>query len=143
MTSFSRTCYAFDTHFLRSLFATTPHEWVEKTQGTGANVFDKNILFFPFDANGQKSLFVVLGANNIRDYTRRGFKGSRPCILHLDPNNTVRGRHDHHAVGDKLRTWMNKLWRWENEEDDVMVTPFNKRSMPTVRPYGTSVLMLI
>ena len=49
------------------------------------NVFDRNILMFPFDARGHKSLFVVIGAANIRTYTARGFKGDRPCILHIDP----------------------------------------------------------
>ena len=137
MTSTSAISHAFDTHFLRVLFATTPQLWVENIHEMGINIFDHNILLFPFEASGYKSLFIVLGANNIRNYTQRGFSGSRPCVLHLDPHNAVRGRHDHHAVADKLRTWMNRLWRWENAEDDHLLMPFNKRSMPSVRPYST------
>ena len=141
MTSCSGTSHAFDTHFLRLLFATSPRQWVEKYEDTGINIFDKNVLFFPFHASGHKSLFVVLGAHNIRNYTQRGFKGSRPCILHFDPHEFVRGRHDHNAVADKLRTCLNSLWRWEHSENDHMIMPFNKRTLPNVRPYGTLIIL--
>ena len=136
MVSGSGSTHAFDTHFLRRLFATTPSRWVQSMGGSGLNIFDHNVLLVPFDASGHKSLFVIIGANNIRQYDTRFFRGSRPCILHLDPNDALRGRHDHHAIADKLRTWLNRIWRWENAENDYTVMPFNKRTMPHVRPYG-------
>lgn len=131
---------AFDTNFLRVLFATSPSQWVQ----SGINIFDFNLLLMPFDANGHKSLFVVIGAKNIRSYTHKGFKGSRPCILHFDSTNcspsrhhTSRGRHDHNVVADKLRTWMNRIWRRQHDDVDHLLMPFNKRSMPILTPYGT------
>ena len=137
MVSGSGSTHAFDTHFLRLIFATSPSQWVRSMGATSLNIFDQNVLLVPFDASGHKSLFVIIGSNNIRDYTRRGFSGSRPCILHLDPNDALRGKHDHHAVADKLCTWLNRIWRWEHAENDYNVMPFNKRTMPNVRPYGT------
>ena len=137
MTSSSTKIYTFDTHFLRVLFSTSPSHWVDMITQTDINVFDYNALIFPFEASGHKSLFLVFGGKNIRNYTQRGFKDSRPCIIHFDPNDAQRGRHDHNAVADKLRTWLNKVWRYETSENDYMIMPFNKRSIPILRPYGT------
>ena len=129
--------HAFDTNFLRVLFASSPSHWERAMCETSLNIFDHNVLMIPFDANGHKSLFVIIGAKDIRTYSTCGYSGSRPCILHLDPNDALRGKHDHHAVADKVRTWLNRIWRWEHAENDCNVMPFNKRTMPIVRPYGT------
>ena len=136
LTCGSSTTCAFDTNFLRYLFASSPSQWVHRNCDREINVFDCNVLLFPFEARGYKSLFAVIGAGNIRSYTTRGFSGDRPCILHLDPTNTPRGRHNPHAVGDKIHIWLNKLWRWTHDSSDHLVMPFNKRSMPVCRPYG-------
>ena len=136
MVSGSHSTHAFDTHYLRVLFAASPSQWVRSMGGTKFKISDQEVLLFPFDASGHKSLFVIIGANNIRNYTAKGFKGNRPCIVHLDPNDALRGKHDHHAVSDKLRTWLNRIWRWEHSENDFNVMPFNKRTIPHVRPYG-------
>ena len=137
VTSSSTNTHTFDTNFLIVLFSTSASHWVEIIGQAGINIFDYNVLLFIFDASGHKTLFLVLGGKKTRSYTCRRFKDSRPCIIHFDPNNQLCGRHDHHAIADKLRTWLNKLWRSENTENDRMIMPFNKRSMPSLQPYGT------
>ena len=137
MTSSSTNTHTFDTHFLRVLFSTSPSHWIDMISQAGINIFDYNALLFPFDASDHKSLFLVLGGRNIRNYTRRGLKGSHPCIVHFDPKDALCGCHGHHTVADKLRTWLNKLWQSENTQNDHTIMPFNKRSMPSLPPYGT------
>jgi hypothetical protein len=121
---------------LRILFATSPPQWVKSGSESGLKIFDQNALLFPFEASGHKSLVVVVGAKHIRDYTKRSFQGNRPCIMHFDPHGAYIGRHNHHEIAEKLRTWLNKMWRWEHSESDNMVIPFNKRTLPNIRPYG-------
>ena len=128
--------HAFRTSFLRILFGTSPPQWVKACSESCLKIFDQNALMFPFDASGHKSLFVVIGANHIREYSKRAFKGNRPCIIHFDPNISYIGRHNHHEIADKLRTWLNKMWRWEHTESDRLVTPFNKRTLPVIQSNG-------
>ena len=136
MTCGLNTVQVFDTNFLRFLYASRPSQWISRMNQAETNVFDREILMFPFDAKGHKSLFVVIGASHIRDYTSPRFNGCRPCILHIDPNNSPSNRHDHHAVADKLRTWLNRLWRWQHDDSDHFLIPFNKRSMPISKNPG-------
>ena len=123
-----------DTHFLKSLFASSPLQLAREMCHQRTTVFDSEMMFVPFEACGHKSLFVIIGAGNISEYTKRGFKGSRPCILHLDPVISRCGRHDHHAVGEKLRLFLNTSWRRAQNVSDPLIMPFNKRSMPVCRP---------
>jgi len=136
MTTGMGTVQVFDTNFLSFLYASRPSQWISKMKEREGNVFDRNILMFPFDARGHKSLFVVIGAANIRTYTARGFKGDRPCILHIDPSDSPSDRHDHHAVAEKLRTWLNRVWRWQHDDSDHLLFPFNKRSLPLSKTTG-------
>ena len=66
--------HAFETSFLTRLFATSPPLWVQIIRRSKVNIFQSDILMFPFDVSGHKILFVMIGAHNIRDYTKRGFR---------------------------------------------------------------------
>jgi len=137
MTSGLARVHSFSINFLRLLYATKPGRFTKMNDTARIDIFEKEILLLPFEACGHKSLFVVIGANNIRQYTNtRRFHGSRPCILHLDPICSHRSRHNHRNVADKLRVWLNVLWRSTNNENDRFVMPFNKRSLPVIQPKG-------
>ena len=126
----------FGTGFTSTLFAAPPSKWMESLTAMDNKLCRHSFMLFPFDANGYKSLFVVVGAKNVRHYNGRQFKGSRPCILHLDPFDSPRGRHNSNAVADKLRTLLNIFWRADQSVTDPLIAPYNQRSLPLSRPYG-------
>ena len=98
------------------------------------------MLILPFDGNDQRSLFIIVGASSIRSYNKIGFKENRPCIIHYNPNKSVVSRHKSNYVCDKLRTWLNIVWRAQSHESDVHLQPFNKRTMPICTPIGESIV---
>ena len=121
---------------LSTIFATTPSQWTSKIIDRKLDIFDHKMLLLPFNGNGQTSLFVVVCPGHIREYSNKSYRGSRPCILHLDPNQSTSSSHDHNAVGERLLGWLNCLWRHKYEDNNPLSTPFNKRSMPLCRPDG-------
>ena len=134
--------FAFKSNFIRSIFAESPAEWIHKMKDSNLDVFNNNTLLLLFDGQGQKSLFVIIGARYIRDYSKIGFQKNRPCIIHLDPNRRSIRKHDSRQIADKLRTWLNRLWQNQNNEYDEMLMPFQKRTMPLSRPLGMYHLVL-
>ena len=72
-------------NFIESLLTTSSRHWIDQVKRHNVDIFSYNALFMPYQSDVQKSLFVVLGANNIKDYMKRGFAGTRPCVLHILP----------------------------------------------------------
>jgi len=118
MTSNINGIHSFDCNFLRTLFARSPSHWDHDMVKYDINVFDRDTLLMPFDAGGHKSLFVVIGAKHIKSYSSNKFQGNRPCIVHLDPTDTPHERHNHHAVSEKIRVWLNRMWRHQHDCTD-------------------------
>jgi len=134
MTCNVKTIRAFDTHFLKLLFATpSVISWDDALERQNTqDVLSRPFILLPFHASGYLSLFVVVGANNIRSYHKGTFKGARPCILHFDLCKQKRNGHNSSAVADKLRAWLNKVWRKQQGETDPSAAPFHKRSLPII-----------
>ncbi len=109
VTSKSQQTIAFKSNFVRSIFSQLPLQWTDTLDDMDIDVLNYNMVLLPFDAHDQMSLFVIVGAKYICDYTKIGFTKNRPCILHFDPCNNSRARHNHRQVADKLRTWLNQL----------------------------------
>lgn len=130
--------YSFKCCELQTIFATTPSNWIETMHWRGVDIFEHQILVLPFASNGQKSLFVIINATDIRTYHNKSHKGSRPCILHLDPNEKGTSTHDYGTVSERLRVWLNCMWRKKHNDNNPLSMPFNKRSMPLCRPSGKS-----
>ncbi len=59
--------HSFDTHFMKFLFVTPLLQLREKVRIKLINASDSNIFLIPFDARRHKSLFAVIGAENIQD----------------------------------------------------------------------------
>ena len=102
------------------------------------DIFDYDVLVLPFESNGHKSVFAILGARHIRDYMKHGFKEHRPCLLHVVPyHSQTQGQiHAYNASCAKLRAWLNVMWRVKRSKNDVASMPFTNRSMPLSRPRG-------
>ena len=124
--------------FIESLLRTSSRHWIDQVKRRTVDIFTYNVLIMPYQCGMQKSLFVVLGANNIKDYMKRGFTGTRPCILHILPYATSNRSqlHAYNQVFSTIRTWLNALWR-DNQCNGVQMSmPFTHRSMPLSRPFG-------
>ena len=102
------------------------------------NVFSHSLLVMPYLSGKHRSLFVVLGTNEINDYMKRGFTGTRPCILHIVPYATSdrRQSHTYNEVSTRIRIWLNALWRNSQCNDEFGSMPFTHRSMPTTRLFS-------
>ena len=94
--------YSFKSIELSTIFATTPSQWTGRITSTKLDIFYHKMLLLPFNRNGQTSLFVVICPGHIREYSNKTYGGSRPCILHLDPNESTSSSNDHHVIGERL-----------------------------------------
>ena len=99
------------------------------------DIFDYDVLVLPFESNGHKSVFAILGA---RHYMKHGFKEHRPCLLHVVPyHSQPQGKiHAYNASSTKLRPWLNAMWRVKRSNNDFASMPFTNCSMPLSRPLG-------
>ena len=125
-------------HFIDGLLRTSPRHWIDQVKWHNVNIFSHNLLVMPHQSGKHKSLFVVLGANNIKDYMKQNFNGTRPCILHIFPYATSNRSqlHTHSKVSSRIRTWLNALWRNSQYNNDFGSMLFTHRSMPMTTPYG-------
>lgn len=106
------------------------------------DIFLHDMLIFPFQFNGQSSLFIVLGAKHIKDYMKNTFCDTRPCILQILPYRDECTRDQSNAyneVSDKLRGWLNAMWRMAHRNEDKCSMPFTRRSFPLTQPPGECV----
>lgn len=129
---------AFPSNFIDNLLGTSSRQWTQQIKHPEIDIFSHNMLIMPFHSNGQKSLFVVFGAKHIKDYMKRGFSDTRPCILHILPYATsMQGQtHAHNQACLRLRVWLNALWRTTRCNNDFNSMPFTHRSLPMTRPFG-------
>lgn len=126
--------YSFSPTFLQALLAESPCNWPQLTGANRLDVFQYEGLFLPFVSNGSTTLFVVMGARNVSDYSKRTFNGNRPCILVFNPYENAQQRHNSMSLVNTIRHWLNKLWRAQTNGDHF-TSPFNHRSMPFCSPF--------
>ena len=128
----------FSSHFIDGLLGTSSKHWIAQTKRHNMNVFSHSLLVMPYLSGKHRSLFIVLGANNINDYMKHGFTGTRPCILHIVPYGTSDRRqlHAYNGVSSRIRMWLNALWQNGQCNDEFRSMPFTHRSMPMTRPFG-------
>ena len=124
--------------FIESLLRTSPRHWIDQVKRRNVDISTYNTLLMPYQSGTQKSLFVVLGANNIKDYMKRDFTGTRPYVLHILPYATSNRSqlHAYNQVSSTIRTWLNALWQNSQCDGVYMSMPFTHRSMPLSRPFG-------
>ena len=124
--------------FINYLIGTSIRQLIQNMDVGATDFFDYDVVIMPFEEDGQRSLFLVLGAGHIKDYMRCNFRKTRPCILHILPHETsTRAQmHAYNAASSRIRTWLNALWRAKYCEHAYDSMPFTHRSMPTTRPFG-------
>lgn len=138
-TCLNNTFRSFDTTWLRKIYATDASNWSQLPETADLDIFTYKGLLIPFSAEERTTLFVVLGAQNIRSYHKRNFKGDCPCILEINPCTDWILCHNSNGVADKIRAWLNRLWQDKNDSSDPNTIPFNKRSMPLHTPSGKAI----
>lgn len=124
------------TLFLSRILSTSTAQWPAFINDECKDIFRYDVLFLPFHAEGQWSLFMVLGCGRIKLYEKKSYNSVRPCIVHLQPSDWRTTRHHSASVADKIRTCLNVAWRDQNSEIDRLAMPFNKRSLPLCIPKG-------
>ena len=145
MTSF-RMCSGTDkilalpSGFIDNFLRMSVCQWTQQMEQCGVDVFLYNMIIMPFHHNGNKSLFVVMGAKHIKDYMKTGFNETRPWILHILPWATSMQGHNHayNQATTRLRVWLNALWQTMHCSDifDIASMPFTHRSLPFTQPFG-------
>ena len=74
--------------FINYLIGTSTRQWIRDMDVSATDFFYYDVVIMPFEEDGQRSLFVVLGAGHIKDYMKCHFRKTRPCILHVLPHET-------------------------------------------------------
>ena len=131
---------ALPSHFIDNLLKKSVRQWTQQRTQCGVDIFLYNVIIMPFHHNGNKSLFVVMGAKHIKDYMKTGFNETRPCILHILPWATsMRGQnHAYNQATTRLHVWLNALWQTMHCSDafDIASILFTHRSLPFTQPIG-------
>ena len=131
---------ALPSTFIDYLLGTSAPQWTQQLEHCAIDIFSYNMIIVPFRHDGNTSLFAVMGAKHIKDYVRRDFSETQPCILHILPCATIRQGHNHscNQAVTRLRVWLSALWRTTrcNNSFDVDSMPFSHRSLPFVQPLG-------
>ena len=129
---------SFPSNFIDNLLGTSSRQWIRQITHAELDIFVNNMLIMPFQSNGHKSLFVVLGAKHIKDYNKMGFNKTRPCIVHILPYaaSTRVQTHAYNQACLRMRVWLNAIWRTTRSNNDFESMPFTQRSLPMTRPFG-------
>ena len=59
--------------FVNYLIGTSTHQWIRNMDVSATEFFNYDVVIVPFEEDGQRSLFVVLGAGQIKDYMKCNF----------------------------------------------------------------------
>ena len=89
MSSCFENVFSHPFNFVGTLNASGKIHWVDSHERQAVNVFDHDVMFIPFEAHGQKLMFVLIGARNINDYLKVWFDDACPCIHHVVPYHST------------------------------------------------------
>ena len=131
---------ALPSGFIDNLLRTSVRQWTQQMEQCGVDIFLYNMIIMPFHHNGNKSLFVVMGAKHIKDYMKTKFNETRPCILHILPWATSMQGHNHayNQATIWFLVWFNTLWQTMHCSNGFYIAsmPFTHRSLPFTQPFG-------
>ena len=129
---------AFLPNFIDNLVGRLSQQWIQQLKHNEIDLFSHNMLVMPFQTQGQQSLFVVVGAKHIKDYMKKGFSKTWPCILHILPyaTSTRVQNNAYYQVCRRLRAWLNSLWQATRRNNDFESIQFTNTSLPMTRPFG-------
>ena len=101
------------------------------------NVFQCKVLVIPSMQDNHKSLFVVLGLQNVLNCGKNMGNCDHSCIIHLEVGKQVMNQSLVSITANKIRLLMNMLYRTQvGQENDKSVNPFSTSMMPLRWPEG-------
>ncbi len=127
--------FSFGLNFLSKLNA-HPHDcWIGIINRMNLDVFHCKLLVISSNQDNHKSLFVVIGLQNVVKHGCRLGNGDHPCILHLESGKRQLNHSLANVTAHNIRLLMNKLYRSHvKAENDISINPFSSRLMPLRRP---------
>jgi hypothetical protein len=101
------------------------------------NAFQFKVLVIPSMQDNHKSLFVVLGLQNVLNCGNNMGNCDHSCIIHLEVGNQVMNQSLVSIPANKIRLLINMLYCTHvGQENDKTFNPFSTRIMPLRRPEG-------
>jgi hypothetical protein len=111
--------------------------WVKIFTRLNVDVFQYKVLVIPSMQDNHKSLYVVLGLQNVLNCGKNKGNCDHTCIIHLEVGKQVMNQSLVSITANKIRLLMNMLHRTRiGQENDKTVNLFSTRMMPLRRPEG-------
>jgi hypothetical protein len=111
--------------------------WVKIVVWMNVDVFQYKLLVIPSTQDNHKSLYVVLGLQNVLDCGKNMGNCDHSRIIHLEVGKQVMNQSLVSITATKIRLLMNVLYcKHAGQENDKTVNPFSTRMMPLRRPDG-------
>jgi hypothetical protein len=105
--------------------------WVKIVTRINLNVFQFKVLVIPSMQDNRKSLFVVLGLQNVLNCGKNMGNCDHSCIIHLKVGEQFMNQSLVSITANKIRLLMNMLYRTQvGQENDKTLNPFSTRMMP-------------
>ena len=134
LTCTRKDCFSFGLNFLSKLNAHPHDRWVGIINRMNLDVFQYKLLIIPSNQDNHKSLFVLIGLQNVVKHGRRLGNGDHPSILHLESGKRQLNHSLANVTAHNIRLLLNKLYRSRiNAINDKTVNPFSSRLMPLRR----------
>jgi hypothetical protein len=105
--------------------------WVKIVARMNVDVFQYKLLVVPSTQDNHKSLYVVLGLQNVLDCGKNFGDCDHTCIIHLEVGKQVMNHCLVSITANKIRLLMNMLYQTcVGQDNDKTVNPFSTRLMP-------------
>jgi hypothetical protein len=127
--------HSFSCQFFDKLTLYPIDEWVNIFTQTNVNVFQFKVLIILSMQDNHKSLFAVLGLQNVLNCGKNMGNHDHSCIIHLEVGKQVMNQSLVSINANKIRLLMNMLYCTHvRQENDKTLNPFSTRMMPLRRP---------
>ncbi len=135
MTSGKSFIHSFNCQFFDRLSSYPSDVWVKIVAPMNVDVFQYKLLVIPSTQDNHKSLYVVLGLQNVLKCGKNIGDCDHTCMIHLEVGNQVMYHSLISITANKIRLLMNMLYQTRiGQENDKTVNPFSTRLMPLRRP---------
>ena len=129
--------YSFQTYFLTQLLRQDgPDELRFYTQRRNISLFNKKMIFFPFNGQDHWSLFVVINPGHIKSaYLWKKKIRDMPHLLYFD---SLGGNspHNQNEIARCIRCYLNRMWQMESPDEYDQSLPFSCHTFPLHRVTG-------
>ncbi len=103
--------HSFSCQFFDKLTLCPSDVWVKIVTQMNLNVFQFKVLVIPSMQDNHKSLFIVLGLQNVLNCGKNMGNRHHSCIIHLEVGKQVTNQSLVSITANKIRLLMNMLYR--------------------------------